>query len=444
MILKTLKVEQFRGFPQVTEISFHDQFTLIAGENGVGKSSILWALRVLLSQIVHASSKRATNKLPFRVEDVAIGWPYLRAEAVVHTVPERMASRCVAQKNIAEFVKNPTDDGKPRDHAVDTPDSYKLSFEAVGPPHTKRSKEAPLLAVYYSAHRSLARDLAVTPARAAGGLAAAQSDALEDRELRLGEQAALWHKEDALEDSDDLPAYANRAIQQVMPTFLGDFENLRTEVHDRKPRLVVDKNDKRLELHQLSDGERGILTLLLDLTRRLSQANPELDHPGRDGHAVVLIDELDLHLHPKWQRTVVKNLTEAFPKVQFIATTHSPQIIGEVAAEQVILLKKDAAPLPAALAFGMDSNWILKHIMEADEQDHDVKAKLDAIFTAIREAKLQKASKLVAELRTEIGESPALTGADATIERAKERLAETSDSPKPAAKKPAPKRRGRK
>ena len=55
--------------------------------------------------------------------------------------------------------------------------------------------------------------------------------------------------------------------------------------------------------------------------------------PLSEGHAIVLIDELDLHLHPKWQRQIVHNLTKAFPRCQFIATTHSPQIIGEVPHE---------------------------------------------------------------------------------------------------------------
>jgi predicted ATP-binding protein involved in virulence len=422
MRLKTLKIEQFRGFPRATELQFHDQFTLLVGENGVGKSSILWALRVLLSQIVHAGSKRTSDKIIFRVGDVTVGWPYLRAEAIVHSIPERFASKCTAQKNVASFVKTPTDDGKPRDHAVDTPDTYQFSHEAVGPPHGTRPNDVPPLAVYYSAHRSLARDLGLSKVRAAGGMLAARSDALEDRELRLEEQAALWHKEQALEESDNVPAHANRAILKVMPTFLGDFENLRTEVHDREPRLVVDKSDKRLELHQLSDGERGILTLLLDLTRRLSQANPDLVHPAREGHAVVLIDELDLHLHPKWQRTIVGNLTKAFPKVQFIATTHSPQIIGEVQDDRIILLQKSGSPIRPAQTFGMDSNWILRHIMDARDRDPEVAAAMEAILVAIREAKLSKARQLVAELRSRIGEIPELAGAEAKIERARQAL----------------------
>jgi predicted ATP-binding protein involved in virulence len=433
MQLKHLKIEQFRGFSGTTEIAFHDQFTLIAGENGLGKSSILWALRVLLSQIVHAGSKRGVNRLTFRVEDVAIDWPYLRAEAVVHTIPERMAAQCVAQKNIASFVASSSDDGRPREHAVDTPDSYQMRFDAVGPPRDFAVvNEAPWLAVYYSAHRSLAQqDKGINKARSAGGTQAAHAEALDDRELRLGEQAALWRKEAALEKSDGVPAFANRAIEKVLPIFLGEFGNLRAEEENGKVRLVVDKRGNRLELGQLSDGERGLLTILLDLTRRLSQLNPKVENPARDGQAVVLIDELDLHLHPKWQRTAVGNLIKAFPKVQFVATTHSPQILGELAGDQILLLQRDGPPIQARQTFGMDSNWILRYIMDSDERDPIVKNELEAILSAVREARFQKAEQLVAKLRSRIGETPDLAAAEARIARSELLVKGRKKSPRP-------------
>ena len=437
MRLKSLKIEQFRGFTSSVEIPFHDQFTIIVGENGVGKSSILWALRVLLSQILHGGPGRSSHALTFRVEDVAVGWPYLRAEAIVHSIPERVASKCVAQKNIAEFVKTDSDDGWPREHAVDTPDSYRFSFKGVGPPHRKLPVEQPALAVYYSAHRSLSRELGLSKNRSAGGASAAHAEALGERELRLGEQASLWRKEAALEESDGLPAFANRAIEKVLPIFLGDFAKLRIELRDDKPRLVIDKLGKRMELDQLSDGERGLLTILMDLTRRLSQMNPTLDHPARDGHAVVLIDEVDLHLHPKWQRAAVPNLMKAFPKVQFISTTHSPQILGEVPADQILLLQRDGKPIHPAQTFGMDSNWILKHIMDADDRNPEVTARREAMLKALREGKLKAASRRVAELWAMIGETPDLAAADAKISRAELLL----EAPAEKAKKAAPKKR---
>lgn len=81
--------------------------------------------------------------------------------------------------------------------------------------------------------------------------------------------------------------------------------------------------------------------MVLDLTRRLAQANPHLPDPAAETEAVVLIDEIDLHLHPGWQREVIHNLTAAFPKCQFIGTTHSPFVIQSLQAGKLINLGPD-------------------------------------------------------------------------------------------------------
>lgn len=120
-----------------------------------------------------------------------------------------------------------------------------------------------------------------------------------------------------------------------------------------------------LEVSQLSDGERGILALVLDLTRRLAQANPSMEDPAAEAEAVVLIDELDLHLHPKWQRQIVTKLTKTFPKCQFIATTHSPQIVGEVGHRRIQMIADGQVYSPTH-SYGVDSSRVLEEIMGAN------------------------------------------------------------------------------
>ena len=89
-----------------------------------------------------------------------------------------------------------------------------------------------------------------------------------------------------------------------------EFHNLHIQ---EEPRLgfMVDKRGQRFYLHQLSDGERGLLALVFDLTRRLAIANPDSNNPIAEGVALVLIDEIELHLHPKWQRDVLQRLRES-------------------------------------------------------------------------------------------------------------------------------------
>ena len=417
MILKSLTVEQYRGFASRTPIEFDPIFTLIVGENGVGKTSVLWALRVLLSHTLARLVKKPAKSLLFQPEDIARGWPYLRAEVAVGLDPEGTTATCVAQKNVAEFVPSTHEDGRPREHAVDTPDKYEVSVGTSASPKKRGGVNAPLV-VYYSAHRSLTLEQGASKARAAGGLGAAYAEALEDRGLRLGEAALLWRKEAVLEETDGRPARANRAVEQALPAFLGEFHNLRVEGGD-KPRLVVDKRGTTLDLSQLSDGERGLLAVLIDLTRRLAQVNPDLEHPARDAQAVVLIDELDLHMHPRWQREIVSRLTVTFPKCQFVTTTHSPQIISEVQPEHLLLLRQEGdriVPERCGQAYGLDANYVLEHIMGTAPRAAPATQAIHAVEDALERGDLASARERLEKLRTLLhGDDAVVVGLEATI-----------------------------
>lgn len=424
MILSTLEMEQFRGFTRRTVLEFEPQFTLIVGENGVGKTSVLWALRVLLSHTLKVLVKKSGKTLAFKTDDIARGkrgqqdWPFLRAESTIMlSQPDTPLVKCVVQKNAGSFALNTESDGRPREHAVDTPDRYEVTPITFANRFSAKEDPTPL-AVYYSAHRSLALERSASRARAAGGPGAAYAEALEDRDLRLGEAILLWRKEEALEQSDGLPARANQAISRALPAFLGKFSNLRIEGDD-KPRLVVDKLGTKLDLSQLSDGERGILAVLMDLTRRLSQANPTLRHPARDGRAVVLIDELDLHMHPRWQREIVSRLTEAFPKCQFIATTHSPAIISEVQPESLFLLRQDGddiVPQRCGQAYGLDASYVMEHIMGTAPRPAPATDAINSIEDALESGNLDLARSKLAELRALLhGDDAVVVGLEATI-----------------------------
>jgi len=417
MILKSLTVEQYRGFVSRTSIEFDPRLTILVGENDVGKTSILWALRVLLSHTLAKLVKKPAKSLLFQPEDIARGWPYLRAEVAVGLDPEGTTATCVAQKNVAEFVASTHEDGRPREHVVDTPDNYEVSVGTSASPKKGGGVNAPLV-VYYSAHRSLTLEQGASKARAAGGLGAAYAEALEDRGLRLGEAALLWRKEAVLEETDGRPARANRAVEQALPAFLGEFHNLRVEGGD-KPRLVVDKRGTTLDLSQLSDGERGLLAVLIDLTRRLAQVNPDLEHPARDAQAVVLIDELDLHMHPRWQREIVSRLTATFPKCQFVTTTHSPQIISEVQPENLLLLRQEGdriVPERCGQAYGLDANYVLEHIMGTAPRAAPATQAIHAVEDALERGDLASARERLEKLRTLLhGDDAAVVGLEATI-----------------------------
>jgi len=172
-------------------------------------------------------------------------------------------------------------------------------------------------------------------------------------------------------------------------------------------------------LEQLSDGEKGLLAIVFDLTRRLAIANPESENPIKEGAALVMIDEIELHLHPKWQRDVLGHLNSVFKKCQFIVTTHSPLVLGEVEARCVRFLEyqdgKVVATVPTE-AYGMDANRILQEFMDAPVRNKQIDAKLKVLFELIDEENFDEARSKIKELEEPLGEDePELTRASSLI-----------------------------
>lgn len=117
-----------------------------------------------------------------------------------------------------------------------------------------------------------------------------------------------------------------KCTKTAIEAMIGNVTNLRIR---RNPvRMVADKSGKEIRVDLLSDGEKCTLAMFGDLARRLALANPGLENP-LEGEGIVLIDEIELHMHPLWQRKILRVLRDTFPNIQFIITTHSPQILGE-------------------------------------------------------------------------------------------------------------------
>jgi predicted ATP-binding protein involved in virulence len=169
----------------------------------------------------------------------------------------------------------------------------------------------------------------------------------------------------------------------------------------------------------MSAGQRAFIGLIADIARRACLLNVQrlgvqtlAETPG-----LVLIDEIDLHLHPKWQRDIVPALKRIFPKIQFFATTHSPQVIGEARPEEIVLLSKDGQQKRPSGSYGRDSNWILECVMEAEGRDPAIAARLKSLFELIEDDKFDQARSAIKALRHDIGDGPETIGAEAYLWR---------------------------
>lgn len=168
------------------------------------------------------------------------------------------------------------------------------------------------------------------------------------------------------------------AVRNAIAAFMSGFSKLRVQ---RKPRLqmIVEKHGKILDVAQLSQGEKTLMALVGDIARRLAMMNPSLDNPLH-GNGIVLIDEIDLHLHPKWQRGIIQRLRDTFPNCQFLLTTHSPLVISDAKDVQCYVLNDSELTLLDNL-YGLDANQVLLKVMDTDIRNEKVQAKITELRT---------------------------------------------------------------
>ena len=166
--------------------------------------------------------------------------------------------------------------------------------------------------------------------------------------------------------------------------------------------------------------------MVLDIARRITQANPVLQNPLSEGVGIILIDELDLHLHPKWQRTIIENLRRTFPSCQFIATTHSPQIIGEVKPEFITII--DNGTYRPASSYGVDSGRILEEILDTPVRTKAVSEILSQLYKYLDKENLVEAKAQVNNLIAIVGANdPEVTRTETMINFLEDDLANEAD-----------------
>ena len=411
MIVTRLKLANVRAI-EVAEFRFQPGFNLIVGVNGVGKTSVLDSLGVCLSAVVKHMNKLRNPVESFTVDDIRVRAETLTVECEVrirestHTyLVHKPREKSVPQKKKA---------GMPREQVLKTPD--RAEFEGDPPKLTTgKEREGRPLAVLFSTRRAVPSERAPARGTAAGGISAAYAEAFANRELRLSEFAAWVRVQQKLCRENPFSQRILDAFDQAVTRFLPEYSNLRAN-NEKKPKLLIDHGECTLQVRQLSDGERGILAMVLDLTRRLAQANPHVSDPAQKVEAIVLIDEIDLHLHPAWQRKIIGNLITVFPKCQFIATTHSPQVIGEIEHDRIQIMAEGPVYSPTH-SFGVDSSRVLEEIMEVVPRSEAVNNLLHKLSGAIRDRKYTMARTLLVDLATQVGEhDPEVTRAQSLLE----------------------------
>ena len=351
-----MHLEHYRCFEDL-DIDFDDRLTVLVGANGAGKTAVLDALGVFLQWAGHPK-KREVIDCAMPAADVAIG---RNPENLGYRLEVRAPGDVSEQLDFSfKKVESIIQDNRLFSQAPDAfwrlkglLDAEKPVFAAYMAGRFISEKESVLAKNTYepSDHSAFENNFARTIDYASTLSWFNNVDADEARAMRDDEQKT------------ELPEL--KALREALSkALLGQYE--RPRMLGSPPELVIYQKGTKLayKVSQLSDGYRAMLALVMDLARRMAQAHGD-GQPGESplhSPAIALIDEVELHLHPSWQQTVLPTLRGIFPHTQFIVSTHSPQVLTSIPARHIRILSEGQAYTVSEQTQGAEASQLLKHI----------------------------------------------------------------------------------
>ena len=376
MFLNRLRLENYRRFKDV-EVKFAKRLSVLVGINGAGKSSVLSAISTLLSWYVRRLvSPNGTGS------GMAISERDIQTDALSSTIA--LVIDDVGRE--VSWSVSKTAKGAP---IFDARSDLRELTEYVKNLRTRKLESVPII-VAYTVNRNVLDISLRIKKRHEFSVLSAYDDAF-DRAAdfrRFFEWFREWEDVENERIADTLstggvPYRANNelaAVRRALSRFLPEFSDWKIR---RTPlRMEVKKDGEPLSVDQLSDGEKCMIALVGDLARRLVVANPEQEDPLL-GNGIVLVDEIELHLHPEWQKSVLPRLLQTFPNVQFVVTTHSPLVLAQLNS---LLYRKEGEIAVFGLRSGsvvslLDSDTGLIMASEMDDAVAAVDEEFDALLS---------------------------------------------------------------
>ncbi len=394
MRIDKLVLENFRCFRSLT-LELHPEFTLIIGTNGAGKTSLLEGLSVAVGAWMGGFPdlrERPIHRNERRVQRVDVGG----IPSIETCFPTSVAATGFHAGNPLEWVTSPPTPGIRRSR--NPPEGIrKLSAVAQQEVSAGVPVDLPVL-VYYGAGRlwlsSLPRhhpQKARQPVKLGSRLEGYEDCFTPAPDQRRFEHWMEWRETIRLERLAADPTATNGKIadphlEGVQEAAKNCVEGARRVFFSFQHReLRIEFEDGRiLPFGMLSDGYRNLIAVAADIAWRAVRLNPQ---HGRDAAAlaegVVLIDEIDLHLHPAWQRRVIGDLRRTFPRIQFVATTHSPQVVSSAKSEWLRLLTPKGEIRRIQHGEGRDSNSLLEDIFGAPSRPVEATEQIGRLFERI-------------------------------------------------------------
>lgn len=419
MRINTLSLRNFRGVKNL-DMPFHESLNVFLGANGSGKSTVIDALAIMLSWAVSRVKLSGASGRPITESDISNGTAISKIDINCIDREIEVSWRLVKRRRGYPGFDEKSELSSLNNYTKQIQVEIEKEEERINLP----------LFVYYPVNRAVLDIPLRIRARHRFTLFAAYDESLTSganfrtffewfREREDLENENRRYRTNLFQTNDSqFPDPQIEAVRKALSQFLPEFRNLTVR---RSPlRMEIEKNGRRLTVNQLSDGEKCLIALVGDLARRLAIANPLRENP-LEGEGVVMIDEVDLHLHPKWQRMIVPKLKEVFSNLQIVISTHSPHVITHVQPENIFMFAMSDQGVVCQQpgeSYGKNVDRILEDLMGLETTRPDeVSRELSDLFRTIRDGNLETARNQITALRHKIGEDPELIKASVLIKR---------------------------
>ena len=431
MKLNTLHIRNYRCFEDI-DIDIDSQLTLFVGKNGAGKSTVLDAIAIAISSFLCGIEGTVSRNI--LKEDAR--YNFYELDGIIdsqHQFPVEITGygTCNGKKNV-KWTRSLNSAGgkttlKDAHQIIDIAEQMQkqimlgnalivlpvLSYYGTGRLYAQK-KEKRNLKVLQKFNRQVGY-LDCMAAESNEKMLLNWFEKMTLKSLQNQQKTGTVEKITQLKVVEEAICKCFRKISGFKdPTIYFDLDTHRIIME-----YIDDAKAKcRFALNEMSDGYKNTLSMIGDIAYRMAVLNPQMgEQVLEETPGIVLIDEIDLHLHPEWQQTILKDLQSVFPKVQFIITSHAPAVINSVEKEHIRIIDNNRVYVPVEQTYGRDANSILREVMGVGERPADVQQLLSDFYQVIDKGEVKTAEELLNRIEEIIGNTdPEISGARVTLD----------------------------
>lgn len=410
MKIKNIKLKNFRCFEEL-DIDLNERCNVIVGVNGAGKSTILDALAISIG--TYFAKIPTAYSLPIQKEDI-LRKSFLTGSIISteYQFPVVISTKGIVCGDHIEWEREIN--GLKNKTTVKNASSL-IKIGHIQQQNIQNGNIDTILPiiVYYGTGRLYKKKnnritkLGIKKSSRLDGYTDALSSGTNEKQLlRWFEDMTLIK----IQEDREIPE-----LKTVKTAIENCFEIGNKDVSDVSINYSVKSKDievsyrknneiEKLPLHMFSDGIRITLTMVADIATRMAKLNPQLLDNVLETPGVILIDEIDMHLHPSWQSRIITSLLETFTNIQIITTTHSPIVISNIKSEYLRILKNNEIMNPST-NYNRELDDIVNNIMETDYRPEEVRNLINQINQNIDNGEFDEAKKLLDNLKDIVGET---------------------------------------